>query len=243
MSRLSSKVALITGGARGIGAAIAREYVAQGAKVVITDILDDEGQALASELGDDTRYLHHDVADYGQWEAAVALAVDEFGGLNVLVNNAGIANFGTIEEFTLDAWHQVININLTGTFYGIKASVAALKASGNGSIINISSTAGLQGYEALPGYNASKYGVRGLTKSVALDLGRHGVRSNSLHPGLVTTPMTEGINAAQTHVAQQRPGRPEEIAQMAVFLGSDESSFSTGAEFVADGGETAGLAH
>lgn len=242
MTRLQNKVALISGGARGIGAAIAREFVAQGASVVITDILD-EGQGLADELGDAARYVHHDVTDYAQWEAAVALALEAFGRLDILVNNAGIANFGRIEDYSLEDWNRVIDINLNGTFYGIKASVEALKASGNASIINISSTAGLQGYEALSGYNASKYGVRGLTKSVALDLGQYGVRANSLHPGLVTTPMTEGIDDAQTHVALKRPGRPEEIAHLAVFLASDESAFSTGAEFIADGGETSGLAH
>lgn len=243
MARVSSKVALISGGARGMGASHARLLVAEGAKVVIGDLLDDEGTALAAELGDAARYVHLDVTDYAQWEAAVQTAVDEFGGLDVVVNNAGIANFGSIEEYSLEDWDKIIAINLTGVFYGTKAAIEPLKKSGKGSIINVSSTAGLQGYEALPGYNAAKFGVRGLSKGAALDLGKYNIRVNSVHPGAIRTPMTEGLPSEQNHVALHRMGEASELSNLILFLASDESSFSTGAEFVADGGETAGLAH
>ena len=226
-----------------MGASHARLLVSEGAKVVIGDILDEAGQALASELGDAARYVHLDVTDYAQWENAVKTAVDEFGGLDVVVNNAGIANFGPIEDYTLEAWDTIIAINLTGVFYGIRSAIPALKKSKAGSIINISSTAGLQGYEALPGYNAAKYGVRGLTKNAALDLGRYNIRVNSVHPGVIRTPMTDSLDTPQSHVALHRVGEPIELSNLILFLASDESSFSTGAEFVADGGETAGLAH
>lgn len=225
-----------------MGESHARAMVAQGAKVVLGDILDAEGEALAKELGDSAVYVHLDVTSREQWTAAVDTAVKTFGKLNVLVNNAGIANFGPIGEFTPEQWDTVIAINLTGVFNGINAAVEALKAAAPSSIINISSTAGLQGYAALPGYNAAKFGVRGLTKSVALDLGIHNVRCNSVHPGAVATPMTAGLDTAQKHVALRRVGRSEELSHLVVFLASDESSYSTGAEFVADGGETAGLA-
>lgn len=241
-TRLAGKVALISGGARGMGESHARAMVAQGAKVVLGDLLDAEGEALTAELGDAATYVHLDVTDRGDWARAVALTVERYGRLNVLVNNAGIVNFGPIDSYTPEQWDAVIAINLTGVFNGIHASVEALKAGAPSSIINVSSTAGLKGYSSLPGYNASKFGVRGLTKSVALDLGRHGVRCNSVHPGAVITPMTGGLDLEQKHVAMGRMGRADELAAMVVFLASDESSFSTGAEFVADGGETAGLA-
>lgn len=160
----------------------------------------------------------------------------------MLINNAGIVNFGTIDDYSFEDWDTMIAINLTGVFNGIKAAVGALRKSDkHPSIINISSTAGLQGYAALPGYTAAKHGVRGLTKAVALDLGPSGIRCNSVHPGMVRTPMTDALDAPQTHVALKRIGEPSELAALIVFLASDESSYSTGAEFVADGGELAGL--
>jgi len=243
MGRVEGKVALISGGARGMGAEHARLLVKEGARVVVGDILDAEGEALVADLGEAARYAHLDVTQYADWEAAVALAESAFGRLDILVNNAGIATFGPIEEYTMQQWDQIIAINLTGVFAGIKASIDALKRSGAGSIINVSSTAGLQGYEALPGYNAAKFGVRGLTKNAALDLGRYNIRVNSIHPGAIRTPMTEGLDHSQNHVALHRIGEPIELSNLVLFLASDESSFSTGAEFVADGGETAGLAH
>jgi 3alpha(or 20beta)-hydroxysteroid dehydrogenase len=242
MGRLNGKVALISGGSQGMGAADARAMIAEGAKVVIGDLLDKEGQALANELGSSATYVHLDVTKPEDWDAAVAAAVRTFGKLNVLVNNAGIANFGPIDEYTHADWHKIIAINLTGVFNGIKAAVPALKQARGGSIINISSTAGIRGYPALPGYTAAKFGVRGLTKAVALDLGKYGIRVNSVHPGVIRTPMTTAIPEDTRHVAMDRTAAAVEIANLVVFLASDESSFSTGAEFIADGGETAGLA-
>jgi len=226
-----------------MGASHARLLVAEGAKVVLGDLLDDEGAALAKELGDAARYIHLNVTSYADWEAAVSLAVSDFGGLDVLINNAGIANFGSIEDYSLEDWDAIIGVNLTGVFYGTKAVIEALKTSGKGSIINISSTAGLQGYEALPGYTAAKFGVRGLSKSTALDLGKYNIRVNSVHPGVIRTPMTEALDTPQNHVALHRVGEAIELSNLILFLASDESSFSTGSEFVADGGETAGLSH
>ena len=241
-SRLERKVALITGGARGMGASHSAAMVAQGAKVVIADVLDSDGEALATTLGDAALYVHLDVTDREQWRHAVDTSVSRFGKLNVLVNNAGIATAGMIGAYSGERWDAIIAINLTGAFNGIVASLDALKAGAPSSIINVSSTAGLQGYSELAGYTASKFGLRGLTKAAALELAVHGIRCNSVHPGAVATPMTAGVDAAQKHVAMRRMGLPEELSNLVVFLASNESSFSTGAEFVADGGETAGLA-
>ena len=241
MARVSGKVALISGGARGMGAAHARKLIDEGAKVVIGDLLDEVGAATAAELGENARFVHLDVTKPEDWDAAVAVAVSEFGGLDVLVNNAGIVNFAPIEEYTLEQWNLIIAINLTGTFNGIKAAIPALKASGTGSIVNISSTAGLKGVAGIPGYTAAKFAVRGLTKEVAIDLGRYNIRANSIHPGNIRTPMTDGLEVDQSIVPLGRMGLAEELSNMVLFLASDESSFSTGAEFVADGGETAGI--
>lgn len=242
MGRVSGKTAIVSGGARGIGAAVARRLAAEGAQVVIGDLLDGDGRALAEAIGANAAYVHLDVTSPQGWADAVRQAEERFGGVDVLVNNAGIADFGSIEDYTLEQWNTIIAVNLTGVFLGIKAAVEPMKRSPGASIINISSTAGLQGYQNLPGYTAAKYGVRGLTKSVAIDLGPAGIRVNSVHPGAVRTPMTAGLDGGQEHVALHRMGEPEEIANLVLFLASDESSFSTGAEFVADGGETAGLA-
>lgn len=241
MARVSGKVALISGGARGMGAAHARRLVDEGAKVVIGDLLDEVGEATAAELGENARFVHLDVTKPEDWEAAVATAVSEFGGLDVLINNAGIVNFAPIEEYTLEQWNLIIAINLTGTFNGIKAAIPALKESGKGSIINISSTAGLKGVAGIPGYTAAKFAVRGLTKEIAIDLGKYNIRANSIHPGNIRTPMTDGLEVDQSLVPLGRMGEVSELSSLVLFLASDESSFSTGAEFVADGGETAGI--
>ena len=224
-----------------MGAAHAKRLVDEGARVVIGDLLDEAGEATAAELGDNARYVHLDVTKPEDWDAAVATAVAEFGGLDILVNNAGIVNFAPIEEYTLEQWNLIIAINLTGTFNGIKAAIPALKASGKGSIINISSTAGLKGVAGIPGYTAAKFAVRGLTKEVAIDLGRYNIRANSIHPGNIRTPMTNGLDVDQSLVPLGRMGEVSELSNMVLFLASDESSFSTGAEFIADGGETAGI--
>lgn len=242
MSRLENKVALISGAARGLGAEFARALAAEGASVVIGDVLDDEARRLADEIGPAARHVHLDVRSYDEWNTAVAFTLEEFGRLDVLINNAGVVRSAQIDEHSPEDWNLVIDINLTGSFYGIRSAAAALKASGRGSIINISSDAGLQGYGGITGYNASKFGLRGLTKSAALDLGPYNVRVNTVHPGLIRTPLLQGMDFPQDHVALHRMGEMTEIANLAVFLASDESSFSTGAEFVADGGESAGLA-
>jgi 3alpha(or 20beta)-hydroxysteroid dehydrogenase len=240
MKRLDGKVALVSGGARGIGAAAARAMVAEGARVVLGDLLDVEGRALAEELGPAAVFTHLDVTKPADWDAAVAAALAFDGKLDVLVNNAGIVNFGAIDTYSHDDWDRIIAINLTGVFNGIKAALPALRRATGASIINVSSIAGLRGYPALAGYTASKFGVTGLTKSVALDLGKYGIRVNSVHPGFVRTPMTAGLEEDTRHVAMDRTGDAIEIAHLLVYLASDEASFCTGAEFVADGGETAG---
>ncbi|WP_339154651.1 glucose 1-dehydrogenase [Actinomadura luteofluorescens] len=243
MGRVDGKVALISGGARGIGAASARALAAEGARIVIGDILDDEGAAVADELGDAGRYVHLDVTSEDDWAAAVESTVGAFGELNVLFNNAGIANGASINRFRPDKWRQIIDVNLTGPFLGIRAATDALIAAGGGSIINNSSIEGLRGTSWAHGYVASKWGLRGLTKSVAVELAPHGVRVNSLHPGLIRTPLTEGIPDDMVPIPLGRPGLPEDVASFVVFLASDESSFATGSEFVIDGGTVQQIPH
>lgn len=238
--RLNGKVALVSGAARGMGAAHCRALVAAGARVVIADLLDAPGQQLALELGaDHALYVHLDVTHLTSWQAAVSATLARFGKLDVLVNNAGIVNQGSLLDYTEEAWNTIIAVNLTGQFLGIKAAAEALITSAPASIINISSTAGLQGIAELHGYTASKFGVRGLTKSVALELASRNVRANSIHPGTVSTPMNAGLDVADFN-AMGRMAEPAEISSMVVYLASDEASFVTGAEFVMDGGELAG---
>lgn len=239
MDRLSNKVAIISGGARGMGAAYARAIVREGGSVVIGDVLDADGKELAEELGERAAYAHLDVTDFDAWNQATSLAVETFGKLDTLVNNAGILTTGTIEEYSVSDWTRIIGINLTGQFLGVKAAVPHLIAAAPASIINVSSTAGFKGFSALHGYTASKFGVRGLTKSLAVELAPRGVRVNSVHPGSIRTAMTEGLDSAKLN-PMQRLGDVNEMANLIVFLASDESSFSTGSEFTADGGELAG---
>jgi 3alpha(or 20beta)-hydroxysteroid dehydrogenase len=236
MGRVDGKVALISGGARGMGAEHARALVAEGAKVVIGDILDDEGKTLAEEIGDAARYVHLDVTEADEWDAAVATSVNEFGKLNVLVNNAGIVALGQIGKFDMTKWHKVIDVNLTGTFLGMQASVAAMKAAGGGSIINVSSIEGMRGAVMVHPYVASKWAVRGLSKSAALELGPDQIRVNSIHPGFIRTPMTKHFPDNMLTIPLGRPGLSEEVSTFVVFLASDESRYATGAEFVMDGG-------
>ena len=243
MGRVAGKVALVSGGSRGIGAASARALAAEGAQVVIGDILDSDGKSLAAELGDAARYVHLDVTSEEDWAAAVAAAVSEFGKLNVLFNNAGIANGAAIQHFKLAKWQQILNVNLTGPFLGMRAAADAMIAAGGGSIINTSSIEGLRGTPWAHGYVASKWGLRGLTKSVALELAPHGIRVNSLHPGLIRTPITEGIPDDMIPIPLGRPGQPEDVASFVVFLASDESSYATGSEFVMDGGTVSQIPH
>ncbi|MUL48937.1 glucose 1-dehydrogenase [Mycobacterium sp. CBMA293] len=243
MGRVDGKVALITGGARGMGAAHARMLIAEGAKVVIGDILDEQGEALAAELGDAARYVHLDVTDADQWAAAVNTATEQFGLLNVLVNNAGISALGKIGEFDMAKWQKCIDVNLTGTFLGMQAVVASMREAGSGSIINISSIEGMRGATLLHAYVASKWAVRGLTKSAAIDLGKDNIRVNTVLPGFIRTPMTKYFPDDMMTAPLGRPGQPDEVATFVVFLASDESSFATGSEFVVDGGLTTDVPH
>ena len=247
--RLEGKVAFITGGSRGQGAAAARRFVEEGAKVVLADILDDDGKRLADSLGDAARYTHLDVTDEAGWIEAIAETERELGKLDILVNNAGILRFAPLVDLSLEALRQVLDINLIGTFLGMKSAAAALKraapADGTSSIINVSSVEGIRGSAFLTAYTASKFGVTGITKVAAMELGPR-VRVNSIHPGGVATPMLEeqGVaEASAAHIAKKvalkRQGTAEDIAHLTVFLASDESSYCTGAEFVIDGGATA----
>lgn len=240
MGRVDGKVVLISGGARGMGAAHARALVAEGARVVLGDILDEEGAALATEIGGAARYVHLDVTQPDQWTDAVAAASETFGSLTGLVNNAGIVNGSTLQKFKLEKWQQILDVNLTGTFLGMRAAADAMIAAGGGSIVNVSSVEGLQGSPWAHGYVASKWAVRGITKSAALELAAQNVRVNSIHPGLIRTPMTEGIPDGMLKIPMNRSADPSEVAAFVVFLMSDESSYATGTEFVMDGGLTAG---
>lgn len=241
--RLTGKVALISGGARGMGASHARALAAEGAEVVCGDLLDAEGESVAADIGAAARYVHLDVTRPDDWEAAVATTVAEFGKLDVLVSNAGIINVGTVEDYDLGDWQRIIDVNLTGVFLGMRASVAAMRDAGGGSMINISSIEGLAGTAMTHGYTAAKFGVRGMTKSAAIELGQWGIRVNSVHPGLIRTPMVEGVPDDMFQTALGRAAQPVEVSNLVVYLASDESSYSTGSEFVVDGGTVAGLGH
>jgi 3alpha(or 20beta)-hydroxysteroid dehydrogenase len=247
--RLEGKVALVTGAAQGIGEAIARRFAREGARVVVADILDAPGRKLASELGDAARYAHLDVTRPEQWSAAVEPLRGELGGIDVLVNNAGIGLPPVaLADTPVEEHRRIQDVNSDGVFFGMRAVADAMKAAGRGSIVNISSIDGIVGVAGLTSYVASKFAVRGMTRSAALELGRFGIRVNSIHPGFIDTPMLRGASAElsrslQTLLDQQpiaRLGTPDEIASLALFLASDESSYCTGAEFVIDGGHTAG---
>lgn len=239
MGRLEGKVALVSGGARGMGAAHAREIVAEGGCVVIGDVLFGEGEALAGEIGEAARFTKLDVTNEEDWADAVGLAVSAFGRLNVLVNNAGICTGGSIESFTLEQWNHIIDINLTGQFLGIRTAVPELVKSAPSSIINVSSTQGIEGIPGLHGYTASKFAVRGLTRCVAIELARKGVRANTICPGTIATPMNEGLDVSDFN-PMKRKADPKEVAKLVVFLASDESSFISGTDVVIDGAELAG---
>ena len=236
MGRVDGKVALISGGARNIGGASARMLVAEGAKVVIGDLLDDEGAALASGAGRRSSLRPPRRDQRRDWRSAVELTVSEFGKLDVLFNNAGIFNGGQLQRYKTELWQEMLDVNLTGAFLGIRAAADAMIAAGGGSIINTSSIEGLRGTPWAHGYVASKWGLRGLTKSVALELAPHNIRVNSLHPGRIRTPATDAMPDDLIPIPLGRPGLPDEVATFVVFLASDESSFATGSEFAMDGG-------
>jgi 3alpha(or 20beta)-hydroxysteroid dehydrogenase len=240
MQNLTGSTVLVTGGARGIGAATARAFVDAGAYVVVADVLDDAGAALVAELGEErATYVHLDVTDADGWTHALEHAESTFGAIRVLVNNAGIVDFGAIDDQTPKAFRHVLDVNLYGPWLGMHTAAPALRRTG-GVIVNVSSTAGLMGYASLGAYVASKWGLRGLTKSAALDLAPDGVRVCSVHPGPIATPMTAGFDDSMV-AAQPIPrfGKPEEVAAMIVFIAT-EATFSTGSEFVVDGGAVVG---
>jgi 3alpha(or 20beta)-hydroxysteroid dehydrogenase len=244
MGRLDGKVAIVTGGARGQGEAEVRLFAAEGAKVVVSDVLVDEGRAVADSLGDAAVFLRHDVSREEDWEAAVNLATERFGGLDVLVNNAGILHNATIAKHTLEAYERVVAVNQVGVFLGIRSSIAPMTSRGGGSIVNISSGAGLRATKYTFAYAATKYAVTGMTACAALELARYGIRVNSIHPGLIDTPMVatddpDGNSRLVRATPMRRSGEPEEIARVALFLASDEASYMTGAHVPVDGGVTA----
>lgn len=243
--RLTGRVALISGAASGMGASHARAFIAEGASVMIGDIADTAGEELATALGDRAAYIHLDVTSSKDWDAAVAETVRRFGKLDVLVNNAGILDGGPIGEYSEKQWQNVLSINLTGPFLGLTAARDALVAAAPAAVVNISSAAGIQGVPGVHAYTASKFGVRGLTKSAALELAPHGVRVNSVHPGGILTPMlgaTGEVTLDRGANTLARLGLPEEVTPLVVFLASTESSYCNGAEYVVDGGMTAGRA-
>ncbi|GAB11572.1 3-alpha-(or 20-beta)-hydroxysteroid dehydrogenase [Gordonia araii NBRC 100433] len=242
---LNDKVVLVTGGARGMGAAFARGIVDAGGKVVIGDLPDDEGAAVAAELGDAAHYVHLDVTDPANWESAIAETEERFGRLDGLVNNAGVTASGQpVADEPLENFQRIIQINLVSVHTGMHFAIPAMRRAGGGSIVNISSAAGLISLALTSGYGAAKWGVRGLTKVAAVELGREKIRVNSVHPGMVLTPMTAptGISDAEGAFPNnpfRRVGRPEELVGVVLYLLSDAASYTTGAEIAVDGGWTA----
>lgn len=249
MGRLDGKVALITGAAQGQGAAEACRFAAEGARVVVADVQEHRGRMVAHEIGAAAMFAPLDVTDPGQWDQAVRATVGAFGRLDVLVNNAGIAVPPVLlEALSLEDHRRILAVNLDGVLLGMRAVVPAMRASGGGSIVNVSSIDGLVGVAGMASYAASKFGVTGLTRTAALELGRFGIRVNSIHPGVIASPMVEQAPAEvrarlERLMARQpipRMGTPAEVANLALFLASDESSYCTGAQFVIDGGHLAG---
>ena len=237
MARVADKVVLVTGGARGMGAAHAEALVAEGARVVIGDILDDAGQSVAEKLGEAAIFVHLDVAEPTLWDQAVAATLERFGQLDALVNNAGIVKVGPLRDSSLSDWQRVLDVNLTGAYLGMRAVVEPMIAAGGGSIVNVSSVEGLAGSANLHSYVAAKFGLRGITKSAAVELARYNIRVNSIHPGLVHTPLSEGVTEEfMAPIPMRRGASPAEIANFVLFLVSDESSYATASEFVVDGG-------
>lgn len=243
MERLKNKVAIITGGARGMGAAHVRLFASEGAKVVFTDLNEEEGRILEKEIGGNVKFIKQDVTDAASWEKVVEDTEKIFGQVNILVNNAGISINKPLLEITEDEYRKIVDINQVSVFLGTKAVAASMKKSGNGSIVNISSMNGLVG--GAIGYTDTKFAVRGMTKAAAIQLSPFGIRVNSVHPGVIETPMvTEGdsyevIKKLSKQIPIRRMAKSEEVSNLVLYLASDESSYSTGSEFVIDGGLTA----
>lgn len=243
MERLEGKVAIVTGGARGMGASHVRRFVKEGAKVVFTDLLVAEGEALAAELGANAKFVKQDVTSATDWDAVVAEAEKAFGPVRILVNNAGISISKFFLQMSEAEYRKIVDINQVSVFLGMKAVVPSMQKAGSGSIVNISSINGLVG--GAVGYTDTKFAVRGMTKAAALQLAGLGIRVNSVHPGVIETPMvTQGdafemIKEFAKQIPMRRMAQPEEVTNLVLFLASDESGYSTGSEFVVDGGLTA----
>ncbi|MDG4796862.1 glucose 1-dehydrogenase [Micromonospora sp. WMMD1082] len=242
MGRVAGKTAVVTGGAMGMGAATVRRLVAEGANVVIADVDVVAAEALAAELGPKAVVEELDVRSPDQWVAVVQRTEGRFGSVDILVNNAGIADPAPLQEWDTARLQRTLDVNLIGVFNGIQAVAPAMKRAGGGSIVNIGSVGALQGIPRMSGYVVSKWAVRGLTKTVALELGAYGIRVNAVHPGQINTPMTSGVTFDTTNVALGRVGEPDDIARIVLFLASDDARFVTGSEIAGDGGQIAGPA-
>ncbi|WP_243795752.1 glucose 1-dehydrogenase [Saccharopolyspora gloriosae] len=250
MARLRDKVAIITGAAGGQGAAAARRFVAEGARVLLADVADEAGAALAGELGESALYRHLDVSSEQEWAAAIRAAESAFGPVDVLVNNAGVLHLAALADTALADYERVVRVNQIGSFLGMRAVLSSMR--NGGSIVNVSSVEGLAGMPGTVAYAASKFAIRGMTKVAALELGERGIRVNSVHPGMIDTGMLRDATGgaaggavdgfAKSRLALGRLGESADIANLVLFLASDESSYCTGAEFVADGGATAAYA-
>ena len=244
MGRLEGRVAIVTGAARGIGAAIAARFVSEGAHVLLADVADDAGRALADRLGERALYQHADVTREADWTAVVAEAKSLGGHVDVLVNNAGVMRANRIEDIPLEEYMQVVAVNQVGPFLGMRACIPAMREVGRGSIITLSSAMGMSGRAGVGAYTSTKFAVRGLSKTLALELAPAGIRSNTIHPGGIDTEMTVPGDAVDpkflASIPMGRLAEPSEVADLALFLASDESSYCSGHEFVIDGAMLAG---
>lgn len=243
MGRLENKVAIITGAAQGMGAAHAKRFIEEGAKVVLTDLNEEKGQAYAAELGENALFVKQNVTSEEDWANVIAKTEETFGPVNILVNNAGISVNKTLMDMSLEEYRRIVDINQVSVFLGMRAVVPSMEKAGNGSIINISSMNGL--VAGAIGYTDTKFAVRGMTKAAAIQLAPKGIRVNSVHPGVIATPMIQQADSKDViqefakFIPLQRIAQPEEVSNLVLYLASDESSYSTGSEFVIDGGLTA----
>ena len=243
MARLEGKVAIITGAAQGMGAAHARKFIEEGAKVVLTDLNEEKGQAFAAELGENAIFVKQNVSSSEDWQKVVEAAEEAFGKVNVLVNNAGITMAKSILQVTEEEYRRIVEINQVSVFLGMKTVIPAMQRAGGGSIVNISSMNGI--VAGAVGYTDTKFAVRGITKAAAVECANYGIRVNSVHPGVIATPMVvqedtkAAVEAFSKHIPLKRVAQPEEVSNLVLYLASDDSSYSTGSEFIIDGGLTA----